>query len=187
MADVIEVAKSARAMCRTCRAAIAKGELRFGEEVPSAFGDGSGTTRLWHHLPCAAKKKPEKLRVALASFDGEVPDRAALDAAIAVNEPKQKPIHFPYAERASTSRSRCGECHQGIDKGELRVAFERDPEPGGMTIGAPRYFHARCAPGREEAASLSNRLRENSKGLTAEDLAELEGAVAAGAAGARAG
>src|SRR5271170_7159638 len=116
MADVIEVAKSARAMCRTCRANIAKGELRFGEEVPSAFGDGGGTTRLWHHLPCAAKKKPAQLRSALAAFDAErsargdgadaIPDRAAIDAAIAENEPKQKPIRFPYAERASTSRSR---------------------------------------------------------------------------------
>ncbi len=177
MADVIEVAKSARAMCRTCRAAIAKGELRFGEEVPSAFGDGSGTTRLWHHLPCAAKKKPAQLRVALGSFAGDVPDRAAIDAAIAENEPKQKPIRFPYAERASTSRSRCGACHEGIEKGDLRVATERDPEPGGMTIGAPRYFHARCAPGKDDPKTLAQALRENSKGLSDADLAGLEAAI----------
>jgi hypothetical protein len=178
MPDVIEVAKSARAMCRTCRAAIAKGELRFGEEVPSAFGDAGGTTRLWHHLPCAAKKKPEKLRVALGTYEGDVPDRDALDAAIAENEPKQKPIRFPYAERASTSRSRCGSCHEGIEKGDLRVATERDAEPGGMTIGAPRYFHARCAPGKEDAKALLETLGANSKGLAEADLAELAKAIA---------
>jgi Poly(ADP-ribose) polymerase and DNA-Ligase Zn-finger region len=175
MASVIEEAKSGRATCRTCRKGIGKGELRFGEEVPAAFGDGTGTTRLWHHLACAAKKKPTQLSEALVSFVGEVPGRAEIEALVAENEPKQKPTRFPYAERATTARSRCGTCHEGIDKGDLRVAFEREPDPGGMTMGAARYFHARCAPGREQ---LFDALRDNSKGLSPGDLADLEQALA---------
>ena len=48
MGNVIEEAKSGRASCRTCKKAIAKGELRFGEEAPNAFGDTPSMR--WHHL-----------------------------------------------------------------------------------------------------------------------------------------
>jgi len=57
MAHVIEAAKSGRAACRTCKEPIAKGELRLGEEVPNQFAGGE-TTHVWHHLACAAKKRP---------------------------------------------------------------------------------------------------------------------------------
>src|SRR5438874_12438859 len=100
MADTIEVAKSGRAMCRTCRESVAKGDLRFGEEVANAYSDAGGTTHLWHHLACAAKKKPSRVREALVAFDGEVPNRDEIDRLIAENEPKEKPSKFPYGERA---------------------------------------------------------------------------------------
>src|SRR5436309_2857186 len=63
MANVIEEAKSGRASCRTCKKPIAKGELRFGEEAPNAFGDEP--TLRWHHLTCAAQKLPAELKAAL--------------------------------------------------------------------------------------------------------------------------
>ena len=40
MAHVIEHASSGRAKCRSCDQPIAKGELRFGERQPNAFGEG---------------------------------------------------------------------------------------------------------------------------------------------------
>ena len=43
MAHIIEEAKSGRAGCRTCRKPIAKGELRFGEEVENQFADAGET------------------------------------------------------------------------------------------------------------------------------------------------
>jgi hypothetical protein len=55
MANVIEEAKSGR----TCKKPIAKGELRFGEEAPNAFGDQPSLR--WHHLACAAAKLPAEL------------------------------------------------------------------------------------------------------------------------------
>ena len=57
MPHVVEYASSGRAKCRGCDAKIAKGELRFGERQPNAFGDGEMT--LWFHVPCAAFKRPE--------------------------------------------------------------------------------------------------------------------------------
>ena len=77
MANVIEEAKSGRASCRTCKKAIAKGELRFGEEAPNAFGDAPSMR--WHHLACAAEKLPAELKEALDQYPGPVGNRAELD------------------------------------------------------------------------------------------------------------
>src|SRR5688500_16765560 len=43
VAHIIEPASSGRAKCRSCDQPIAKGELRFGERQPNAFGDGEMT------------------------------------------------------------------------------------------------------------------------------------------------
>jgi hypothetical protein len=177
MPDVIEVAKSGRAACRTCREPIVKGALRLGEEVANTFS-GGGTTHLWHHLPCAAKKKPTQLASALATYEGDVPDRAELEVVIAANAAKQKPVKMPYAERATTGRSRCGACQEAIEKGAFRIATEREADGSGMTMGAPRYWHARCAPG-EDMGALFASLRENSKGLSEADYEELAKAIGA--------
>ena len=75
MANVIEEAKSGRAACRTCKKPIAKGELRFGEEAPNAFGDQPSLR--WHHLACAAAKLPAELKATLETH-GDVPNRAEL-------------------------------------------------------------------------------------------------------------
>src|SRR5947207_3050798 len=71
MPHVMEPATSARATCRGCNQKIAKGELRFGERQPNAFGEGEMT--LWFHLACAAYKRPEAfLEVARESTDPAV-------------------------------------------------------------------------------------------------------------------
>ena len=59
MQKLIEEAKSGRARCRGCRKNIDKGELRYGEEAPNQFGDG--TAMQWLHLLCAAKKHPREM------------------------------------------------------------------------------------------------------------------------------
>lgn len=180
MAHIVDNAKSGRSRCRTCGEGIAKGDLRFAQEVPSALGESGGTTYHHHHLECAAKKTPSELRMALETCPFPVPQRARIEHLIAENEPRQKPTNFPYAERAPTPRSHCGECHTMIAKGALRIALQRENEgliP--MVAVTPRYLHAACARAvlSGDAETVLARIRENSHGLTREDLDELSHAL----------
>jgi Poly(ADP-ribose) polymerase and DNA-Ligase Zn-finger region len=171
MAETIEAAKTGRARCRTCRESIEKGTLRFGEETPSAFAEGMQW--VWHHLACAAKSRPAAVRGALAAFEGEVPDRAELEAQLATAE--ETATVYPYAERAPTGRSRCLHCREPIEKGALRVATERQLE---LESGAGRpgtgYLHPKCAAAYLETPDLGPALRKNSRGLDEAEVAELE-------------
>jgi hypothetical protein len=140
MAHKIEPAPTGRASCRGCKQAIAKGELRFGEEFQNAYSEDGGMSFRYWHLACAATKLANEVRDALAAYDGEVPDRGALEAVI---EGHVRP-EFPYAEHAPNGRAKCRACEQSIKKGELRLAFERIFEsPMGPTKGAA-YTHPRC-------------------------------------------
>jgi poly [ADP-ribose] polymerase len=178
---MIEEAKSGRASCRTCRKPIPKGELRLGEEVPNAFAAGE-VTHQWHHLPCAAKKRPLALEAALAETTLTVPDRAGLEAEIATNKKNQKPASFPYAERAKTSRSTCLSCSESIEKGTLRVAVEREVDTGAFVTSGAGYLHAACAQGwiDENApdllgtTALVDALAKNSNGLEPPDIEALK-------------
>jgi hypothetical protein len=142
MAHKVEVASTGRARCRACKQAIEKGALRFGEEFKNPYSEDGGMSYRYWHLPCAATKMANELGPALAAFEGEVPDRAALLDLMAQNV---KPT-MPFAERAPNGRARCRACREGIAKDELRVAFEREFEgPMGPQKGAA-YAHARCLP-----------------------------------------
>ncbi|HUJ61644.1 MAG TPA: hypothetical protein VLX92_24235 [Kofleriaceae bacterium] len=144
MANVIEEAKSGRASCRTCKKAIAKGELRFGEEAPNAFGDTPSMR--WHHMLCAAEKLPAELKAALDTYSGTVPDRAKLDQAMtdALSKGRAKPGGFPYADKAPTGRAKCMQCEESIEKDTLRVAVEREIDTGTMVTRGAGYLHPRC-------------------------------------------
>ena len=145
VAHMIEEAKSGRASCRTCKKTITKGELRLGEEVVNAFSSSGEAAFQWHHVLCAAKKKPLALEEALKTTTLAIPNRAELEAEIAENRKKVKPSTYPYAERASTGRSTCLVCSEAIAKGELRVAIERDVDTGSFVTKGAGYLHASCA------------------------------------------
>jgi hypothetical protein len=175
MNETIEVAKTGRARCRSCRQAIEKGSLRFGEEVASAFTDGP--QQAWHHLTCAAAKKPAQVRAALAAFDGEVPDRAAIDTLLAESEAKVKV--FPYAERAPSARSKCLECEETIPKAAWRVAIEREVEVMGVPRTSAGYLHPGCVAAHLADDGVAQAVIANSKGLSDADRAELGEALGA--------
>lgn len=179
MPHVIEEAKSGRATCRTCRQKIDKGTLRFGEETPNPFDEG-GASHLYHHLSCAAQKKGALLKPVLDAYTGEVPNRGELEAAIA-NPPKASggpKAAYPYAERASTGRSKCLQCDAPIAKGDLRVAVEREVDTGTFTRTGPGYLHPKCALENTGDAELLAKLKTNSQGLSEADVAELGHALA---------
>jgi poly [ADP-ribose] polymerase len=167
MADTIEIAKSGRAGCRSCNKPIAKGELRFGEETVNQFAEGGETSYRWHHLACAAEKLVDKLRPALAAYEGDVPDRAAIEQKMASAE-ASKPPPYPHADRAPTGRARCLGCREPIVKDALRVAIERDIERGMTVTKGAGYLHPACAAAYVESQggthdALTEALRANSK------------------------
>jgi hypothetical protein len=142
MAHHVEIAPSGRASCRGCKKPIAKGVVRFAEEAPNPFSDEGGMAYRYWHLACAAPKLANELAGALASYEGTIEDRAAIDALVAEH---MRP-DLPYAERAGTGRAHCRTCEETIRKGELRVAFERVFEsPMGPQKGAA-YAHPKCVP-----------------------------------------
>lgn len=188
MGHKVEVATTGRAKCRGCKQAVEKGALRFAEEFKNPYSEDGGMSFRYWHLPCAAERLANDLAPALATYEGQVPDREALLELIAQHA---KPV-MPYAERAPNARAHCRACREGIAKGELRVAFERIYEgPMGPQKGAA-YAHARCLPaylareveqGRTapDAAQLLAELEAHGTGnakVSAEDLAELRRVLA---------
>jgi len=169
MTQVIEVAKTGRARCRTCRQTIDKGALRFGEEQPSAFSDEMQMA--WHHLACAARKKPAPVREALSQFPGEVPGRDEVEKLLA--EADETAVAFPHAERAPTGRSSCLQCREPIAKGALRVVVEREVDVAGMARMGAGYLHPRCGPEHTGTDDLLAILLKNSRKLGDEDREEL--------------
>jgi poly [ADP-ribose] polymerase len=175
---IIEAAKSGRAACRKCRKKIGKGELRLGVETEGDYG----VSYQWYHLECGGQARAAELEQALASYDGEVPDRDKLDALIAENKGKKSrggKKTFPYAEPAPSGRSTCLQCEDKIPKGELRVAVEMEIDTGSFTTMGARYLHARCAAAftGSDAGELYSMLEANSE-LEAEGLESLKAALA---------
>src|SRR5688572_16206455 len=102
MANVIEEAKSGRASCRTCKKTIAKGELRLGVEQMTQVSDTP--SMMWHHMCGAAGNPPAKLKEALGTNDGDVPNRAELDKRWRARS--KKAARSPVASRTSIKRQR---------------------------------------------------------------------------------
>lgn len=179
MGNVIEEAKSGRASCRTCKKPIAKGELRFGEEAPNAFGDQPSMR--WHHLTCAAEKLPAELKETLDQYPGTVPNRAELDKLMqdALAKGRAKPGGFPYADKAPTGRARCIQCSQPIEKDSIRIAIEREIDTGAMVTKGAGYMHPKCVVAYVEASGgdkddLVEGVRANSRLVPA----DLDAAIA---------
>jgi hypothetical protein len=173
---IIEPATSGRAKCRSCDLPIAKGELRFGERQPNAFGDGEMT--LWFHLPCGAYSRPEPFLETQSAAPPEAQDARLVEAArFGIAHRRVPRLHG--AERATSGRARCRSCREPIDKGEWRlplVFFEEYRfSPGG-------YIHARCALAYFETVDLLDRVRHFAPERSEADLAEIAAAMAAGPA-----
>jgi len=169
---VIEPASSGRAKCRGCNRPITKGELRLGERLPNAFGDGEMT--LWFHLRCGAYLRPETL---LAVIGEEPADQllATLGAQARFGIEHRRVPRVHGAERATSGRAHCRACRELIAKGEWRIALvffdEYRFDPGG-------YLHVGCAHTYFETTDLLDRICHFSPELGDADRAELGAALA---------
>lgn len=143
----IEVSPSGRAACRGCKKPIAKGELRFAETYVIPGMDTEGTR--YFHLSCASTKAPAGLKQALDAYEGEIPERAALEEAIKTSAAKggAKSAALPHADKAPTGRAKCIECGEAITKDSWRVAVEREIDTGTFVSKGAGYMHPGCALG----------------------------------------
>lgn len=149
--------------------------MRFGEEVPNAFSPGE-MTHQWHHLPCAAEKRPAALKQALESTDISVDNKEELLKTIEVAGKNAKPTNFPYAEHAPTGRASCISCSEKIDKGDLRIAVEKEVDTGAFTQRGAGYLHPACAPEHteEDPIDLFEKIKANTLNLPEGDMEALE-------------
>ncbi len=173
MAHLIEAASSGRAKCRSCDQPIAKGELRFGERQPNAFGDGEMT--LWFHLRCGAYSRPEPFLEAQSSAPSDAGlEPLAAAARFGIEHRRVPRLHG--AERAASGRAHCRSCRELIGKGEWRLplVFFEDYRfsPGG-------YVHTRCAREYFETTELLDRIRHFAPQLDDAELAEVAASIQA--------
>ena len=120
MPHTIEPATSGRSNCRGCGEPIAKDELRFGERLPNAFGDGEMT--IWFHLMCAACKRPESLLEVLGTADA-VADATTLRAVAEHACAHPRLTRIGGLERAPSGRARCRACRELVEKNAWRIAL----------------------------------------------------------------
>jgi len=172
MSHLLELATSGRAKCRGCGKAIAKGELRFGEQLPNPFAEGEMT--LWFHPMCAAYKRPEAMLEKLAEGASGIADAAALERAARGSSAQRRLPRVDGAERAPSGQAKCRHCKQKIDKEAWRIRlvfFEEGRfSPGG-------YIHLDCRKEYFEGHDVLAPVLHFSPDLGDEDRAELSRAL----------
>lgn len=171
--DVIQAAPSGRAKCRGCGSAIAKGELRFGESLPNAFGEGEAL--YWLHLYCAAAMRPEKFLPALEASAEAVPERELLRETAAEGNLHPRLSRLVRAERAPSGRAHCRSCRELIEKGHYRLALHVFEDGRFSPMGS---IHVECSLAYLGTAAIVPRLRRLTPGLSDGDVHEIEGLLA---------
>jgi hypothetical protein len=178
VSHIFEPAASGRSKCRGCGRPIQRGELRFGERLPNAFGEGEMT--LWFHPACAAYKRPEPLLEALAETRENVPDSDRLERAARGSLAQRRLPRIDGAERAPTGQAKCRSCRQPIARGSWRVRLVLHEEgrfvPGG-------FVHLDCRKAYFDTDDVLEQVLYFSPDLSDGEREELRRACGAGAAG----
>lgn len=139
MPHIFEVAPTGRAKCRGCGRAIERGELRFGERLPNAYGEGEMT--LWFHPRCAAFKRPEPVLEALPEAPESLDDREELERSAQATLAHRRLVRVDGAERAKSGQAKCRSCGERIERNDWRIRLTFYEEgrfsPGG-------FVHMKC-------------------------------------------
>lgn len=174
MPHVFELAPSARAKCRGCGQAIARGELRFGERLPNPFAQGENAENVemthWFHLPCAAFRRPEAFVAAVPEATVEIDRKDELMHEAELGVTHRRLPRLSTAERASSGRAACRACKELIPKDTWRVALVFYEEGRFMPSG---FVHVACVPSYCETVAVMPRVRHFSPALTESDAAEI--------------
>jgi hypothetical protein len=168
MPHVFEPAPTGRAKCRGCGRVIAKGEVRFGERMPSPFAEGEMT--LWFHPLCAAYKRPEAVLQGLGETPEGVAERGALERAARGSSAFRRLPRIDGAERAPSAQAKCRHCREKIERGtwRIRLVFFEDGRfmPGG-------FVHIQCRRAHFEEHEVLDAVLHFSPDLADEDRADL--------------
>ncbi|HYQ28029.1 MAG TPA: hypothetical protein VER04_12445 [Polyangiaceae bacterium] len=176
MASVIERASSGRAKCRACSQAIAKGQERLGEALPSAYGEGESL--FWFHLRCAACSRPEALLGVLEQGQAAPAESEELRALAQDGLAQPRLSRILRAERASSGRARCRHCRELIEQGTWRLSLQMFEEGRFNPIGT---IHASCAVHYFGVEPALERLTLPSNLLSSQELAEVVATMREGA------
>jgi|SRR5450432_1138390 len=169
MPSVIERASSGRAKCRACGQVIARGEVRFGEALPNAYGEGESL--FWFHLPCAAHARPESVLPVLVETSSEtLAERAQLEALAQAGIAQPRLGRILKAERASSGRAKCRHCRELIAQGAWRLSLQMFEEGRFNPIGT---IHATCGVGYFGVEPPLTRLKLPGNELGEQELAEV--------------
>ena len=167
---LLESARSSRSKCRTCKRRIEKGKLRLGILIEGPFGTGY----LWHHLTCAARRRIEDVEAAYTQKAFEaglaVPPLSTLQALEEkAAQARANRKELPYAERASSGRSKCKHCGEAIAKDALRIVLAREVTFGSQVRAAPINVHTGCVQAelrsegcQTEVDGFEEQIRQNS-------------------------
>jgi hypothetical protein len=179
MPHIFEVAPSARAKCRGCGVAIAKGELRFGERLPNPFATGENADNVemthWFHVTCAAYRRPEAFLATVPDTTAEIDRKAELVHEAELGVAHRRLPRLSAAERASSGRATCRQCKELIPKDAWRIALVFYEEGRFSPSG---FVHVSCVPAYFETTEIMPRLRHFSPGLTEADAGEIASQLA---------
>jgi len=154
--------------------------LRIGVLIEGPFGTGY----LWHHLKCLAKKRIDLVEGAYEleawNFAKEKPKGLPkIDTLRGLEEKAEKQKkerqEMPYAECAPSGRSKCKQCGEVINKGDVRIVLGREVTFGQQVRSTPVKVHPACIAQELERDDttvtideLEAGLRANSKTMTPE-------------------
>ena len=168
MPHVFEPASSGRAKCRGCGRPLPKGELRFGERLPNAFGEGEMT--LWFHPMCAAYKRPEAILQTLGEAQAGVPDGEALERMARASSAHRRLPRIDGAERAPSAQAKCRSCKERIERGAWRIRLVFFEETRFMPGG---FVHLDCRKAYFEQDDVLDPVLHFSLDLSDEERGEL--------------
>jgi hypothetical protein len=171
---VIENAPSARSKCKGCGKAIAKGEVRFGERMPNAFGEGEMT--LWFHPLCAAHMRPDAVLEHIADPVLEAALRESMRSIAQAGLKHHRLPRIAGAERAPSGRARCRACRELIEKSDWRVTLTMYQEGMFNPMG---FVHVRCAGTYFETKDIESRLLHFASDLDERERESLRRALTA--------
>ncbi len=183
---IIELAKSGRASCRTCRRKIVKEEIRIGIPYTFTRPDGGTITSFgYYHVDCAPRNKIETILEVLVS-SSEINSDNKLKISKSLEKRKKEDTQLrdnakrrPFLEQSKSSRGACKICEKKITKGDLRVAEPSLVElDDGRKFFSHKFYHFNCyIESSTDAKSLFEDLLQTSlqkKSISQEEADSLE-------------